>query len=464
MLPHEQADWAARCVGVQGSFAAPRSASSARYPGVTFSQFAGAEMMVAKYGLSKQKLDRFSLASHQRAAAATQDGRFAEEIVPIPIVDPDGKDALHIQDEDIRYDATLEAMAGAKRVTEDGLLIAANASQICAGASGVVIANEAGLRKLGREPLARVHQMTVLGGDPVVMLETPIAATRRALVRAGMRIEDIDLYEVNEAFASIPLAWLKELGADPERLNVNGGAIALGHPLDTRNELFGVTRNPWNVNLTPGGSTGGGAASVAAGFVPAAIGTDGGGSIRRPASHTGLVGLKPSIGRWPRIDGFPAILTDFETVGTLTRTVADALLLDAIMKGPDPRDRRSLYASAPPWPNKRLCILHVARFGSAPVDPEVDAHIAEFASRLAAEGHEVRESEVFFDLDDAARIWHVVSRAGVAWLMRENPAYEDQAGASARAMATIVNSILKILAAKGVRLLLCDPTGRAAKP
>ena len=203
----------------------------------------------------------------------------------------------------------------------------------------------------------------------------------------------------------------------------------------TRNELFGVTRNPWNLDLTPGGSTGGGAASVAAGLVPAAIGADGGGSTRRPASHTGLVGFKPSIGRWPRIDGFPAILTDFETVGTLTRTVADARLLDAVMKGPDPRDRRSLYASASPWPSERLRILYAARFGSAPVDPEVDDRVAEFARGLAREGHEVRESEVFFDLDDAARIWQVVSRAGIAWLMRENPAYEDQAGASARAMA-----------------------------
>jgi aspartyl-tRNA(Asn)/glutamyl-tRNA(Gln) amidotransferase subunit A len=203
----------------------------------------------------------------------------------------------------------------------------------------------------------------------------------------------------------------------------------------TRNELFGVTRNPWNVDLTPGGSTGGGAASVAAGLVPAAIGTDAGGSIRRPASHTGLVGFKPSIGRWPRTDGFPAILTDFETVGTLTRTVADGLLLDAVMKGPDPRDRRSLYASAPPWPSRRLRILYIARFGSAPVDPEVDAHVAKFASLLAREGHDVHESDVFFNLDAAARIWHVVSRAGVAWLMRENPGYEDQAGASARAMA-----------------------------
>jgi aspartyl-tRNA(Asn)/glutamyl-tRNA(Gln) amidotransferase subunit A len=203
----------------------------------------------------------------------------------------------------------------------------------------------------------------------------------------------------------------------------------------TRNDLFGVTRNPWNVDLTPGGSTGGGAAGVAAALVPAAIGADGGGSIRRPACHTGLVGFKPSIGRWPRIDGFPAILTDFETLGTLTRTVADALLLDAVMKGPDPRDRRSLYASAPSWPNKRLRILYIARFGSAPVDHEVDTHVARFASLLARKGHDVRNSEVFFDLDQAARIWHVVSRAGVAWLMRENPAYEDHAGASARAMA-----------------------------
>jgi aspartyl-tRNA(Asn)/glutamyl-tRNA(Gln) amidotransferase subunit A len=203
----------------------------------------------------------------------------------------------------------------------------------------------------------------------------------------------------------------------------------------TRNELFGMTRNPWNVDLTPGGSTGGGAASVAAALVPAAIGTDGGGSIRRPACHTGLVGFKPSIGRWPRIGGFPAILTDFETLGTLTRTVADGLLLDAVMKGPDPRDRRSLYVSELPWPNKCLRILYIARFSSAPVDPEVDAQVAKFASLLAGEGHDVRESEVFFDLDQAARIWHVVSRAGVAWLMRENPAYEDQAGASARAMA-----------------------------
>ena len=114
----------------------------------------------------------------------------------------------------------------------------------------------------------------------------------------------------------------------------------------TRNDLFGVTRNPWNTDLTPGGSSGGAAASVAAGFVPAAIGTDGGGSIRRPACHTGLVGYKPSIGRWPRADGLPAILTDFETIGSLVRTVEDTLMLDAVLRGPDPA---------------RLALVHRAR-------------------------------------------------------------------------------------------------------
>jgi aspartyl-tRNA(Asn)/glutamyl-tRNA(Gln) amidotransferase subunit A len=204
----------------------------------------------------------------------------------------------------------------------------------------------------------------------------------------------------------------------------------------TRNDLFGVTRNPWNPELTPGGSTGGGAASVAAGFVPAALGADGGGSVRRPACHTGLIGFKPSIGRWPRIDGFPAILTDFETAGSLTRTVEDALLLDAALKGADARDRRSLYASAPPWPRRRLRALYIPRFGEAPVDPEVAAAVDAFAARLERDGHEVRTAPVFFDLAAVARVWQVVSRAGVAWLMRENPSFEAKAGAATRAMAT----------------------------
>jgi acetyl-CoA C-acetyltransferase len=134
-------------------------------------------------------------------------------------------------DEGIRFDASLEGIAGVKLLAEGGRITAATASQICDGASGVMVVSEAGLKTLGVAPLARVHHMSVLGGDPVIMLEAPIPATQRALQRAGMSIDDIDLYEVNEAFASVPAAWLKELGADPARLNVNGGAIALGHPL-----------------------------------------------------------------------------------------------------------------------------------------------------------------------------------------------------------------------------------------
>ena len=193
----------------------------------------------------------------------------------------------------------------------------------------------------------------------------------------------------------------------------------------TRNDLFGVTRNPWNTELTPGGSSGGAAASVAAGFVPAAIGTDGGGSIRRPACHTGLVGYKPSIGRWPRADGLPAILTDFETIGSLVRTVEDTLMLDAVLRGPDPRDWRSSTAPAPTWPRKAARILYVPRFGAAPVDPEVASQVEAFAQDLSSMGNDVREGEVFFDLEIAARVWHVISRAGVAWLMAENPTYEN---------------------------------------
>jgi len=163
--------------------------------------------------------------------AATQAGHFQSEIVPLEITLEDGSTELHTVDEGIRFDATLEAIASVKLLQEGGRTSAANASQICDGAAAVMIVNEQGLKRLGVEPLARIHQMTVLGHDPVIMLEAPIPATEKALGRAGMKIDDIDLYEVNEAFAPVPLAWLKATGADPERLNVHGGAIALGHPL-----------------------------------------------------------------------------------------------------------------------------------------------------------------------------------------------------------------------------------------
>ena len=202
-----------------------------RYPNIVFSQFTGAEMMAEKYGLSKDELDEYSYQSHQRAIAATQAGKFKDEIIPLPITRADGSSDTHNIDEGIRFDASLEGIKSVKLIAENGKLTAASASQICDGASGVMIVNEKGLKSLGVKPMARIHHMTMIGGDPVIMLDAPLHATERALKKAGMSVDDIDLFEVNEAFASVPTAWLKTTGADPSRLNVNGGAIALGHPL-----------------------------------------------------------------------------------------------------------------------------------------------------------------------------------------------------------------------------------------
>jgi acetyl-CoA C-acetyltransferase len=188
-------------------------------------------MMAEKYGLSKDDLDEYSYNSHQRAIAATQGGHFKSEIVPVEISRADGSTDTHTVDEGIRFDVSLDGIKGVKLIAENGKLTAASASQICDGASGVVVVNERGLKQLGAKPLARIHHMTMMGGDPVIMLDAPLHATERALKKTGMSIDDIDLFEVNEAFASVPTAWLKTSGADPARLNVNGGAIALGHPL-----------------------------------------------------------------------------------------------------------------------------------------------------------------------------------------------------------------------------------------
>jgi acetyl-CoA C-acetyltransferase len=213
-----------------GTYMSP--ALRARFGETEFSQFTGAEMLARKYGLSRAALDAYALQSHQRAAAATTSGAFADELLPLPARAADGSAAgEHRRDEGIRFDATLAAIAAVKPLREDGVIAAANASQICDGASAVLVASEAMVKSLGATPLARVHGMTVRGHDPVIMLEAPIPATELALRRAGLRLADIDLFEVNEAFASVPLAWLAATGADPARLNVHGGAIALGHPL-----------------------------------------------------------------------------------------------------------------------------------------------------------------------------------------------------------------------------------------
>jgi acetyl-CoA C-acetyltransferase len=202
-----------------------------RFGVAMFSQFVGAEMIAEKYQFRREELDAFALESHRKAADATEGGAFVDEIVPLRIVDTEGREDLHTKDEGIRYDATLESIASVKLLKEGGKISAANASQICDGASGVLVVSERALKDHGLTPMARIVNLTVTGGDPVIMLEEVIPATRRALQRSGMNIADIDLYEVNEAFAPVPLAWLREIGADPDRLNVNGGAIALGHPL-----------------------------------------------------------------------------------------------------------------------------------------------------------------------------------------------------------------------------------------
>lgn len=202
----------------------------AKYPGINWSQFVGAEMIVKKHGFTKDQIDQFALASHLKAIAATQANAFADEIVAVEIDTPEGH-ALHTVDEGIRFDATIDSIAGVKLLSPDGALTAASSSQICDGASAALVVSEAALKRYNLTPLARIHTMTVTAGDPVIMLEEPLFATDKALARAGLTIDDIDLYEVNEAFASVPMAWLKHTGADPARLNVNGGAIALGHPL-----------------------------------------------------------------------------------------------------------------------------------------------------------------------------------------------------------------------------------------
>ncbi len=211
-----------------GNYKSPRLEE--KYPGIMFSQFMGAEMMVQKHGFTKAQLDQFAYESHVKARAATEAGRFANEIVVLDVETPEGI-IQHGTDEGIRYDATLEGIAGVKLLQEGGSITAASASQICDGASAVLIVSEAALKAHGLTPRARIHNLTVTAGDPVIMLEEPLFATDRALKRAGMSINDIDLYEVNEAFAPVPLAWLKHTHADPAKLNIHGGAIALGHPL-----------------------------------------------------------------------------------------------------------------------------------------------------------------------------------------------------------------------------------------
>jgi acetyl-CoA acyltransferase len=201
----------------------------ARYGGVFPNQGIGAEMIAERWALTRTQLDEFSLASHAKAAAAQDDGRFDGQIAPV--TRPDG--TVVSMDEGIRRGGTVEGLAQLKPAfkPEGGVITAGNSSQISDGSAALLMTTSEKARELGLTPIARVHTTVLAGADPVIMLTAPMPATEKALERSGLRLDEIGVFEVNEAFAPVPLAWLHDLGADPKALNPNGGAIALGHPL-----------------------------------------------------------------------------------------------------------------------------------------------------------------------------------------------------------------------------------------
>ena len=216
---------AAMTVGEQFGFPDPFSGSlgwRARYGDTPVSQFRSAQMIAEKWNLSRADMEAFALRSHERAVAAVDSGRFAAEILPLGDASTDTCP---------RRDTSLEKMAALPPLEEGGMVTAAVASQICDGAAALLVMSERAVREHGVTPRARIHHLSVRAADPIWMLTAPIPATAHALSRTGLSIHDIDRFEVNEAFASVVLAWQRETGADPERVNVNGGAIALGHPL-----------------------------------------------------------------------------------------------------------------------------------------------------------------------------------------------------------------------------------------
>ncbi|WP_244931345.1 acetyl-CoA C-acetyltransferase [Nocardioides sp. W7] len=220
---------AAMLVAEQYGFSTPFAESPgwrARYGDVEVSQFNSAQMIAEKWDCSREDMERFALASHERAKRAIAEGRFEREIAPVTLADG----TLFTTDECPR-DTSLEKMAGLNPLAPDGRITAGVASQICDGASAMLIASEQGVKDHGLTPRARIHHLSVRGDDPIWMLTGPIGATKHALAKTGMSIDDFDLFECNEAFASVVLAWMKETGAPHDKVNVNGGGIALGHPI-----------------------------------------------------------------------------------------------------------------------------------------------------------------------------------------------------------------------------------------
>jgi acetyl-CoA acyltransferase len=214
----------------------------ARYPEGLLPQGISAELIAARWSVTREEADGIALASHRRAAAATDSGRFADEILPVKVTLPDGSVAEHSTDEGVRHETSAEALAGlqpafhsaqvaAARPELPWIVTAGNASQIADGASALLVMASEAAEALGCTPRWRVHTMTLAATDPITMLTGPIPATRNALDRSGLSVSDIDHFEINEAFATVVAAWLRELRADPEKVNPRGGAIALGHPL-----------------------------------------------------------------------------------------------------------------------------------------------------------------------------------------------------------------------------------------
>jgi len=219
---------AAMYAGQQYGFSTPFAESpgwTARYGDVEVSQFNSAEMIAEKWDISRLEMEEFSLASHERARAAIAEGRFKNEIEPVDL--PEGT----FDTDQCPRETSLEKMAGLQPLAPGGRITAAVASQICDGSTAMLIASEQAVKDHGLTPRARIHHLSVRGDDPVWMLTGPIRATKHALEKTGLSIDDIDLFECNEAFASVVLAWMKETGAPHEKVNVNGGGIALGHPI-----------------------------------------------------------------------------------------------------------------------------------------------------------------------------------------------------------------------------------------
>jgi len=279
--------------------------------------------------------------------------------------------------------------------------------------NAVVTSDADGARRAAAESTRRHREGKLLSGIDGV----PITVKDNIPVRGmrstwGSRLFSNYIPEVGE----LPVARLRRAGGIIFG-KTNCPEFTLQGYID--NILFGPTRNPWNLALTPGGSSGGAVSAVAAGLGPIAIGTDGGGSIRRPASHTGLIGLKPSRGRVPRTDGFPAILLDFETVGPIARSVADVKLVMDIIAPSDPNDPASMPFRDRPFRSEvpRPCrILFVPQFGDAPVDPEIAAAVTMAADRLLEIGHQVETGAAPFDISSVERAWPVISMGGLAWL------------------------------------------------